>query len=81
MVAQGDGRFVPVDVEVGNETGGQTEIRRGLEVGQKVVFSGQFLIDSEASLRGATTRMGELPASKDGIADIPTHHDHGAAEK
>lgn len=53
----GDGGFRPVDVEVGQEVNGQTEVRKGLEVGQKVVVSGQFLIDSEASLKGVETRM------------------------
>ncbi len=38
--------------------GGWTEIRKGLQAGQKVVVSGQFLIDSEASLKGTVTRMG-----------------------
>jgi Cu(I)/Ag(I) efflux system membrane fusion protein len=56
-VAEGDGRFTPVDVEVGAESNGDTEIRGGLQAGQKVVVSGQFLIDSEASLRGMATRM------------------------
>lgn len=62
MVAQGEGSFRPVDVETGAESNGQTEIRQGLEAGQKVVVSGQFLIDSEASLRGAAMRMEETPA-------------------
>ena len=57
MVALDDGRFDPVEVETGAEVAEQTEIRKGLEAGQKVVVSGQFLIDSEASLRGAAARM------------------------
>jgi Cu(I)/Ag(I) efflux system membrane fusion protein len=61
IVAQGDGRFAPTDVETGIEADGQTEIRKGLEAGQKVVVSGQFLIDSEASLRATETRMGPRP--------------------
>jgi Cu(I)/Ag(I) efflux system membrane fusion protein len=61
VVALGDGRFAPVDVEIGMEANGQTEIRRGLEAGQQVVVSGQFLIDSEASLKGVTARMGKAP--------------------
>ena len=36
-----------------------TEIRKGLEAGTKVVVSGQFLIDSEASLKSSTARMSE----------------------
>ncbi len=70
IVAQADGRFTPVEIEAGMEANGQTEIRKGLEAGQKVVVSGQFLIDSEASLRASETRMGE-PApeasSKDSV--------------
>ena len=52
MLAEENGRFRPVDVEAGIESGGQTEIKRGLQAGQRVVVSSQFLIDSEASLRG-----------------------------
>ena len=62
IVAQGDGKFAPVDVEVGLEADGQTEIRRGLQAGQKIVVSGQFLVDSEASLKASTMRMSEAPA-------------------
>jgi len=62
IVAQDDGRFAPVNVETGIEAGGRTEIRKGLAAGQKVVVSGQFLIDSEASLKATTTRMGDTPA-------------------
>jgi Cu(I)/Ag(I) efflux system membrane fusion protein len=61
IVAQDGGKFAPVDVETGIEAGGRTEIRKGLEAGQKVVVSGQFLIDSEASLKAVTTRMGDAP--------------------
>jgi membrane fusion protein, copper/silver efflux system len=52
MLADANGAFRPVDVEVGLETNGRSEIKRGLQAGQKVVVSGQFLVDSEASLRG-----------------------------
>ncbi|MEO5765872.1 MAG: efflux RND transporter periplasmic adaptor subunit, partial [Casimicrobiaceae bacterium] len=62
IVAEGDGKFRPVDVEVGGERGDATEIRRGLEAGQRVVASGQFLIDSEASLKSALTRLNDAAA-------------------
>ncbi|MDP9107461.1 MAG: efflux RND transporter periplasmic adaptor subunit, partial [Pseudomonadota bacterium] len=62
MVAQDQGKFTAVEVETGTEANGQTEIRKGLTAGQKVVVSGQFLIDSEASLKGAITRMSGAPA-------------------
>ena len=63
MVAEANGRFRPVDVEAGIESGGQTEIKRGLQAGQRVVVSSQFLIDSEASLRGVEARLNALPAT------------------
>ena len=62
MLAEADGRFRPVNVQTGLETGGQTEIRRGLSVGQRVVVSSQFLIDSEASLKGVEARLNQGPA-------------------
>jgi Cu(I)/Ag(I) efflux system membrane fusion protein len=63
LAEQGDnsGRFRPVDVEIGIESGGQTEIKRGLQIGQRVVVSSQFLIDSEASLKGVETRLNVEP--------------------
>jgi Cu(I)/Ag(I) efflux system membrane fusion protein len=57
MLAEGDGRFRPVSVERGVQGGGQTEIRSGLSVGQQVVVSGQFLIDSETSLKATEARL------------------------
>jgi Cu(I)/Ag(I) efflux system membrane fusion protein len=80
IVAQGDGKFAPVDVEIGIETGGQTEIRSGLEAGQKVVVSGQFLIDSESSLRATGTRMGEASAPGASDAAAVTHRGTGKVE-
>ena len=68
IVAQGDGKFAPVDVRVGLDSNGQTEIRSGLQAGQKVVVSGQFLVDSEASLKASATRMSEMPTSAAGGA-------------
>jgi membrane fusion protein, copper/silver efflux system len=48
------GRYRPVEVELGPEIDGQVVVRSGIEAGQQVVVSGQFLIDSEASLLGIT---------------------------
>ena len=77
ILAEKEGTFRPVEVEVGVESGGQTEIKRGLQVGQQVVVSSQFLIDSEASLKGVEARLnsdaksdmksdmkGDVPGSK-----------------
>lgn len=58
VVVQDGKRFVPVEVEIGQELGGRSEILKGLAAGARVVASGQFLIDSEASLKGALARLG-----------------------
>ncbi|MCC4118163.1 efflux RND transporter periplasmic adaptor subunit [Aromatoleum toluclasticum] len=59
MVAEENGAFRPAEVVTGIEAGGQTEIRQGLRAGERVVLSGQFLIDSEASLAGIEARLGD----------------------
>lgn len=81
IVAQADGKFMPVDVEIGVDANGQTEIRKGLEMGQKVVVSGQFLIDSEASLKGTTTRMSDVAGADNSQAAGVTHHGTGKVEQ
>ncbi|WP_165797505.1 efflux RND transporter periplasmic adaptor subunit [Solimonas fluminis] len=70
LVAEAAGRYRPVHVELGPERQDQTVILSGLSEGQQVVVSGQFLLDSEASLRGAYQRMGG-PASTDKAAMAP----------
>jgi Cu(I)/Ag(I) efflux system membrane fusion protein len=77
MVAEGDGKFAPVDVEIGIEADRRTEIRKGLKAGQKVVVSGQFLLDSEASLRGIATRMGDMPDKGGATGGDTTHRGEG----
>jgi Cu(I)/Ag(I) efflux system membrane fusion protein len=62
MLAEDNGRFRPAEVRTGLESGGQTEITSGLQAGQRVVVSSQFLLDSEASLRGVEARLGDQPA-------------------
>jgi Cu(I)/Ag(I) efflux system membrane fusion protein len=61
MLAEDDGRFRPIEVEIGSESAGSTEVKRGLRVGQRVVVSSQFLIDSEASLKGVEARLNVAP--------------------
>jgi Cu(I)/Ag(I) efflux system membrane fusion protein len=67
IVAEAEGRFRVAEVQTGLESGSETEIRKGLKAGERVVVSGQFLIDSEASLRGTLAR---LEGSKDAAKPI-----------
>jgi Cu(I)/Ag(I) efflux system membrane fusion protein len=61
MVAEEQGHFTAVEVTLGREINNRTVIEAGLTEGQRVVVSGQFLLDSEASLGGITAR--QLPPS------------------
>jgi membrane fusion protein, copper/silver efflux system len=67
VLARADHRFEPVEVRLGAQYGELTRVIAGLEEGQQVVASGQFLIDSEANLRGAETRMDPGPAAPDSM--------------
>jgi membrane fusion protein, copper/silver efflux system len=57
ILSLGEGRFRPAVVTVGMRTPERIEILEGLQEGDTVVTSAQFLIDSEATLRGAFNRM------------------------
>lgn len=65
ILADGDGHFEPRNVRVGRSAGGYTEVLSGLDGGEKVVTSGQFLIDSEADLNGALDRLAPAPDVSD----------------
>jgi len=57
IVALGKGRFKPVVVDTGISNDNEVEILKGLEEGDTVVVSAQFLIDSESSLQASYRRM------------------------
>ncbi len=58
IVSLGNGKFKPVAVTTGIESNNRVEILNGLDEGDDVVVSSQFLIDSESSLRASLMRMG-----------------------
>ncbi len=60
FVSRESGKFEPREVVVGVSSEGWTEIREGVEPGEAVVTSAQFLIDSESKLREATSKMLEV---------------------
>jgi Cu(I)/Ag(I) efflux system membrane fusion protein len=63
IVARDGGGFDVAEVTLGVEAGGRTAILSGLEAGQPIVLSGQFLIDSEASLKSAVSRLSTQDAT------------------
>jgi Cu(I)/Ag(I) efflux system membrane fusion protein len=88
IVRNSDGRLQPVSVTVGDDAGDDTEVTNGLTEGQQVVASGQFLIDSEASLKSvlpkleATTPTGaSAPAPAPAAAAPQTYDTTGKVEQ
>jgi len=57
FVQRSAGQFEPRSITVGVSSNGQTQILNGLESGEIVVTSSQFLVDSESKLKEATAKM------------------------
>lgn len=57
------GRYRPVEVQIGEQFDDRVVVRQGLTAGEQVVASGQFLIDSEASLQGVLARGAAEPSA------------------
>jgi len=84
IVAEGGGRFRAQEVRVGDEADGRAEVVAGLAEGDDVVLSGQFLIDSEASLSSALARLaGDVAAADPShpAAASPTWDADGTLER
>jgi Cu(I)/Ag(I) efflux system membrane fusion protein/cobalt-zinc-cadmium efflux system membrane fusion protein len=73
IVAEDGGRFTPREVQLGSEGEGQVEIVTGLREGERVVTSGQFLIDSESSLREAVQKLLAARAAGEASQPPPAH--------
>ena len=65
ILSIGKGRFQAREVTAGIESGEFIEIVKGISEGDKVVTSGQFLIDSEASLKASIARMSSMDGKKE----------------
>lgn len=74
ILALGNGRFRPAEVTAGIESGEDIQILAGLDAGERVVTSGQFLIDSEASLDAALLRLAPMPGDTDSEPMAPDAH-------
>lgn len=72
IISLGKGRFQPRKVTAGIESGDFIEIIKGLNIGDNVVTSGQFLIDSEASLKASIARMSspDIKKEMDSMTDM-----------
>lgn len=59
IISLGDGKFKPQRVRLGEYSNGYYQVLKGLNEGNKIVTSAQFLIDSESNLRSALGQMNE----------------------
>jgi RND family efflux transporter MFP subunit len=79
FVDRGDGHFEPREVETGERIGDRVAVLKGLVAGERLVVSGNFLMNSESQLKAAAAGMGAEPAAtKDAPAPPPPgahHHD------
>ena len=63
FVARGDGVFEPRDLVLGRRGNGLAEVREGLGEGERIVVTGNFLIDAESNLRAALATFTATPAA------------------
>ena len=79
FIERGDGYFEPRQVETGWRLGDRVQILNGLEPGEKIVVSGNFLIDSESRMKLAAAGMsGEV--SQDPVSRTYVDEDKAAAK-
>ena len=50
-------KYQPIEVKIGMKSNGQVEILEGIEDGDEILVSGQFMIDSESNLQASFRRM------------------------
>lgn len=80
FVVRAPGKFEPRLVELGIESNGQVAVLNGVDAGEEVVTSAQFLVDSESKLREATAKMMEVlnssdTSSEDGSKSMQNHEE------
>jgi Cu(I)/Ag(I) efflux system membrane fusion protein len=74
IISRGDAGFDVREVKTGADADGKTVILSGLDEGDQIVLSGQFLIDSEASLSSTVSRL-----STEAEGDEASEHVHEQA--
>ena len=86
LVSRGEGRFEPREIKLGARGNGYAEVLNGLQSGDKVVVSANFLIDAESNLQSAlrafttdktATKSGATPPSASNSTQIPTSQEVG----
>lgn len=68
-VAKGGGQYEAREIKTGLASADRVEVLSGLEAGEKIVRSGQFLLDAEAEIRGSGGSLPAVPAQ----GSAPSH--------
>jgi RND family efflux transporter MFP subunit len=66
FVDRGNGYFEPRQVEIGEQKGDRIVVLKGLKAGERIVTSGNFLIDSESQMKAAAAGMGGMAGHQHG---------------
>ena len=69
----GNGKFKPVEIQLGGYSDGLYQVLKGLKTGDKIVASAQFMIDSESSLKAAVNMFGS-ETSNEKMKDLSHQH-------
>ena len=75
VLALGDGQFKSIEVKLGRLNNESAEILAGLDAGEEVVTSAQFLLDSESSKTSDFKRMNHEVMANDASADHANHQE------
>ena len=81
FVVRGGGKFEPRGVKLGLSSEGLVQVLEGVEAGEEVVTSSQFLIDSESKLRETTARMLEIMSKDDPATPVQVDSPGAVDEK
>ncbi|MGD8780717.1 MAG: efflux RND transporter periplasmic adaptor subunit [Ignavibacteria bacterium] len=82
VLALGNGKFKPVEVMLGRYSNGYYEVLAGLNEGNRIVSSAQFLIDSESNLKSALKQFTSSSMEKDEMKkEKQSGHEHGEVEE
>jgi len=73
IIALGGGRFAPREIKLGTQSEDYFQVIDGLRLGERVVTSAQFLIDSESNLSEALNAMTLSPAPSAAGSSAPPH--------
>jgi multidrug efflux pump subunit AcrA (membrane-fusion protein) len=81
FVDRGNGYLEPRSVEIGDRIGDQIEVKKGLSLTDRIVVSGNFLIDSESQLKSSAAGMaghqhGGSTSKPESSAPAPAEHKH-----